>query len=291
MRMLACRRSGSRLVSLVFTFGLARTPKPGALVLVSIHTIGSALRHFPATSRSAIIDGVSAVDQGSALPTPWTVYGRPVGYSAGIAEQQWKEQIRSAVHKSPADHGGNGLFADFYVPRPTKRMPGFDLDNLLDPVLSAVVNTQRWFGGRRPNLGWIAARKHVSDHPRLDLAVLDSPPLLWAEANVKVYLDGPYPQALPCSATIEDFARWVEQHQPNHVPRGPVGVSITFRDGQLNLGDIGAGPIKILIDGLWPLLGGRRGQPNDSRVTALIARKGVVDLGSTVMVKVVGLNG
>ena len=83
----------------------------------------------------------------------------------------------------------------------------------------------------------------------------------------------------------------VEQHQANHVPRGPVGVSITFRDGRLNLGDIGAGPIKILIDGLWPLLGGCRGQPNDDRVTALVARKGVVDLGSTVMVKVVGLNG
>ena len=126
----------------------------------------------------------------------------------GIAEQQWKEQILSAVHKSPANHGGNGLFADFYVPRPTNRMPGFDLDNLLDPVLSAVVNAQRWFGGRRPNLGWIAARKRVSDHPRLDLAVQDSPPLLWEEANVEVYLDGPYLRALPSPATIEDFARW-----------------------------------------------------------------------------------
>jgi hypothetical protein len=250
-----------------------------------------AARAFPAISRSAIIDGVSAIDQGGALPTRWTVYGRPVGYSMGIAEQQWKEQIRAAVHKSPANHGGNGLFADFYVPYPTSRMLGFDLDNLLDPVLSAVVNTQRWFGGRRPNLNWIAARKQISDHPRLDLAVLDSPPSLWEDANVEVYLDGPYLQSLPSSATIEDFARWVEQHQMSQVPAGPVGVSITFRDGGLNLGNIGAGPIKTLIDGLWPLLGGHRGQPNDGRVTALVARKSVVDLGSPVMVKVVGLNG
>ena len=209
----------------------------------------------------------------------------------GIAEQQWKEEIRRTVHRSPGKHGGNGLFADFYVPRPTNRMAGFDLDNLLDPVLSAVVNAQRWFGGRRPNLGWVAARKQISDHPRLDLAVLDSTPLLWEEAKVEVYLDGTYLMVLPSPSTIEDFARWVEQYQPNRMPRGPVGVSITFRESRLNLGDIGTGPIKTVIDGLWPLLGGRRGKPNDGRVTALIARKGVVDLGGTVMVKVVGLNG
>ncbi|HEY2075590.1 MAG TPA: hypothetical protein VGH53_04570 [Streptosporangiaceae bacterium] len=55
------------------------------------------------------------------------------------------------------------------------------------------------------------------------------------------------------------------------------------------------GKFKVLIDGLWPVLGVALGAPadrpaaDDKRVAALIMRKGVADLGGAVAVNVVGL--
>jgi hypothetical protein len=31
------------------------------------------------------------------LPAPWVVRGKPVGYSSGVAEQEWKQLISEAV--------------------------------------------------------------------------------------------------------------------------------------------------------------------------------------------------
>lgn len=119
------------------------------------------------------------------LPPPWVVHGKPVGYSSGVAEQEWKQLIREAVPQAgDAQVTDAGLFADFGIPQPTPQAPGFGLDNLLDPVLSAVINGQGWFGGHRANLRWIAARKLVLDDPAVRLAVLSDPPILWRESDV-----------------------------------------------------------------------------------------------------------
>src|SRR2546430_12610173 len=80
-------------------------------------------------------------------PAPWLVRGTPVGYSSGAAEQAWKAQIKSAVPLAPAAHAGDGLLADFRIAPPTAKSPGFDLDNMLDPVFSVVINGRGWFGG------------------------------------------------------------------------------------------------------------------------------------------------
>jgi hypothetical protein len=56
-------------------------------------------------------------------------------------------------------------------------------------------------------------------------------------------------------------------------------LSLSFAGTKVNLGDTGTGPIKPLIDGLWPVLGGRPGDPHDWRVRRLIVIKGVQSTG------------
>lgn len=223
------------------------------------------------------------------LPTPWIVTGKPVGYSSGVAEQEWKALIRKAVPQAEAPGAAvAGLFADFGVPQPTTRASGFDLDNLLDPVLSAVINGRGWFGHHRPNLRWIAAHKSVLEEPAVRLAVLSDPPRLWQQPDVEVVgLDAVYPGDLPSAESVDEYASWVERNM-HPLRRGGVGVAIDIADAEVNLGEIANGPIKILIDGLWPILGGGRGAPYDKRIVALIMRKGVSGFDGAAAIKVVG---
>lgn len=218
----------------------------------------------------------------------WTVAGRPTGYSAA-GEREWKAMLKTAIPASPVQHAGSGLLADFSIPLPTRAAPGFDLDNLLDPALSAVINGRGWFGGRRSNLRWIAAQKHVDLTSGVRLAVLGEPPSLWQADDVTVLLDGVYEAPVPGLAAIADYEQWVSRNMSSPAPFGGVGVAIGFADEHINLGDIGTGPVKTLIDGLWPILGGKRSAPHDGRIAALVVAKGIGDFNGTVTVTVVGL--
>jgi len=213
----------------------------------------------------------------------------PVGYSSGAAERAWKAQIMSAVPVAPVTHAGGGLFADFRIAPPTAKSPGYDLDNLLDPMFSVMINSRGWFGGRRPNLRWVAARKKAAGETGVYLAVLEDPPDLWVESRVEVGLDNVYHDHLPNLAAVADYTTWVQRHMVRRLPSGPVGIEIDFADNHVNLGDVGTGRAKVLIDGMWPVLGGQRGAPDDRRVAALILRKGIADLGGTMAIKAVRL--
>jgi hypothetical protein len=145
--------------------------------------------------------------------------GSPMGYSSGAAEQEWKAQIKAVVSAAPRTHAGTGLLASFNVLPPTSQMPGFDLDNLLDPVLSAVINGRGWFGGRRPNLRWVAAQKEVSAAmPGLRLAVLEQMPRLWTAAGAIVGLDGLYRGELPAASAVGVRGSRSIRRKTTHMP-------------------------------------------------------------------------
>jgi hypothetical protein len=152
------------------------------------------------------------------LPAPWLVRGVPVGYSSGAAERAWKIQIMSTVPAAPVTHAGHGLFADFRIAPPTAKSPGYDLDNLLDPVFSVVINSRGWFGGRRPNLRWVAARKETARETGVYLAVLTDPPDQWMESRVEVGINDVYRDHLPSSAAVDDYAIWVQRHMMRRLP-------------------------------------------------------------------------
>lgn len=224
-----------------------------------------------------------AIDRGIA----WIVPGMPASYSTR-REAAWKETIRAVIPPPGGDHPGDGLLVDVSIPLPTPQAPGADLDNLLDPVFSAVINGQGWFGGSRSHLQWVAASKLVLDEPGLRVALLDEAPELWQGSDVEIAMNAVYGADTPTSNTMSQYEEWVGIHA-RPLPPGGVGVTFDFSDSTVNLGDIATGVVKPLIDGLWPTLGGESGAPHDGRVAALRMRKGVTGIDGSVAVKVVAL--
>ena len=55
-------------------------------------------------------------------------------------------------------------------------------------------------------------------------------------------------------------------------------VVMRFGNRHLNLGDVSTGKIKHIIDGLYPLVGGMPGRPDDWRISAMAVEKGSRDL-------------
>ncbi len=49
---------------------------------------------------------------------------------------------------------------------------------------------------------------------------------------------------------------------------------LRFSNDKINLGNIATGKIKTTVDGLYPLLGGAPGQPEDWRIRTLAVEKG-----------------
>jgi hypothetical protein len=137
--------------------------------------------------------------------------------------------------------------------------------------------------------------------------LLALPPHLWRDCDAEVGLDAVYPGSLPRPGNIDEYAAWVKDQlwmSRRAHSCGPYGTSrgayaspavrqrrfaIDLASEAINLGGIATGPVKTLIDGMWPILGGRPGAPDDGRITALVVRKGIRDLNGTASVKVAGL--
>ncbi len=125
---------------------------------------------------------------------------------------------------------GTGLFADFRILPPITTKPGFDLDNLVDSVLSAVVTRQAWFGGSRLNLRWIAAQKHVAAEPGLILSVLEQAPQLWMAADPDVASDDVCHDELSESSADNRYVAWTEHQMQRRLVRAKVGIRLDFAD-------------------------------------------------------------
>lgn len=201
--------------------------------------------------------------------------GAPTPFAGGENERLWKQAIAERVPPCP---GGSNTSAHIrFVLQPEQDgSTGGDLDNLLDPILSVLVNKLGWCGGRRPTLQWVAASKRFTREAGAHIEVGgDEPP--WPPASAgPVVLDGDYAGPLPRSATAPEFADWVRGHMAAVLADDDrAAVRLSFASDTVNLGEIATGTVKPLIDGLWPLLGGSPAAPEDWRVRALHIEKGV----------------
>ena len=59
---------------------------------------------------------------------------------------------------------------------------------------------------------------------------------------------------------------------------GHVAVVLRFGAPRINLGETATGPIKAVIDALWPLLGGSAGSGEDWRIWALGLERGAPEV-------------
>src|SRR5437879_5422229 len=106
---------------------------------------------------------------------PWWVPGTPITFAGGEREKVWRELLMAHVPEAPGGASRPGLAIEFAIPDPRKQ----DLDNLAEPVLPVVVNKRGWFGGRRPNLQWLALRKAPASALGCRISPLTEPPADW----------------------------------------------------------------------------------------------------------------
>ncbi len=207
-------------------------------------------------------------------PQRWFVPGQPTPFAGQERERVWKEAI--AAHTPvPATDSHTGLTVRFVMTGAQDGGRGGDLDNLLDPVLSVVVNRLGYCGGRRPNLKWLAASKQFAEATGAEIDLGARRPAWSPESAREELLDGIYDGPLPKSATDSVFADWVRARISADLDDGRVAVRLQFAAQSVNLGEVATGKVKPLIDGLWPLLGGTPRSPEDWRIRVLLLEKGV----------------
>jgi hypothetical protein len=202
---------------------------------------------------------------------PWWVPGTPITFAGAEREKVWRGLVMAHVPEAAGNTSHTGLAIHFAIPDPRKQ----DLDNLAEPVLSAVVNTRGWFDGRRPNLQWLALRKAPATSLGCRISLLAEPPPDWLPTSDPV-VDGSYAGPFPTSGTSTEFAAWLA----DRCSQGrDARYAAAFRFAEHpNLGEVATGGIKPFIDCMWPLLAGSAGKPEDWRIDNLLLTRECEDV-------------
>ena len=155
----------------------------------------------------------------------------------------------------------------------------FDLDNLCEPVISVLVNGKGWLRGRRPNIRWWSAERHVASPTGCRIHLADD--VADDHLSGQTIFEGVYTGEFPNRATDTRIADWMAGSVQDQPTDGrDFGVALGFGTDAINLGDIATGPVKSIIDNLYPLLGGAVGSPEDWRIERLLVCKERSDLAS-----------
>lgn len=215
-----------------------------------------------------------------------TIPGIPSSYSTP-KEKPWKESLKAFLPSAlDMDVAATGLVVNFRVSGPQSGRLAVDLDNLCEPLFSVLVNQKGWFGKKRSNIQWFKATKVYEEPFGCDLVLMESlPPLPLSEQ--KVAFSELYQDAFPKSAKDELFFNWVQTRCEDKRIEGNVSVKLRFGPVAINIGDIGTGYVKHIIDCLHPLIGGDGKAPHDWKVRQLQVEKNASDLpANTVHVQV-----
>lgn len=197
------------------------------------------------------------------------IAGVPAAFAGGEPERRWKETLRVELPPAQPGFGEWGLRVAFTLPPAAPGRPGSDIDNLLEPVLSVLVNGLGWFGGRRPAIALVHATKERGQVTGCKVEILRSAPSP-APTGVPL-LEASFAGSLPRSARDEAFAEWARRSAApdGQTDAGAFGVALHFADPRINLGDVATGRPKPIIDCLWPILGGSARAPHDHLITEL----------------------
>lgn len=200
------------------------------------------------------------------------VAGEPAAF-ATAREEPWKAELEAALAGVAFDPAGTVLSLDFVVSPRVGYPAGPDVDNLCEPVIATVVGRLGWFGGKRPAIVGLWARKRVGPRVGCEIAVFPT----WTDVgigDVPVLLDATWAGEPPRSGRDLVFAQWVGRElRALPSPGSRVAVRLAFA-GRMNVAAISDGRVKNTIDCLWPVLGGTPGAPDDGRVSILAATQG-----------------
>ncbi len=214
-----------------------------------------------------------AMQNGDAPEEVW-IDGRASVFSSRH-EKDWKRKLSKAIGEpahNTREHGGLDVWFQL---ESTKRQGNYlDLDNLCEPLFSVLVNEKGYFGGKRPNIKWWKASKSVR-HPFGCGFHIGMSPVSPHPASLVVF-EGVYTGASPRSAQDNEISRWIAEHAQRHQWDQDTSYEVLIRFGSdtINIGDIATGPVKSVVDNLYPVIGGTRRAPEDWRVDHLFVSKG-----------------
>lgn len=217
----------------------------------------------------------------------YRVDGVPATF-ATKGEKPWRAVVAASVPRQPADgRTYRVLSASFVTPTEATGRHAQDVDNLMEPVLWALVGRLGWFGGKRSNLDeWFATIQHGAK-PGAEFAMADELLASRVSTVTETLAIGTYSGPLPNCATHPEACAWSEALARSLAwrPREACGLELAFASPTVNIGEIATGPVKATIDCLYPFLGGTRGHPEDQRIRTLVVRRGVADVRGTVRVR------
>lgn len=197
------------------------------------------------------------------------VAGIPAPYSP--RDVAWKDRLAQALASVPADSRGVFVELDFAVAPVVGYPYGADIDNLCHPVFRVLAGRLGWFRGSGPNVLAFRARKTVSLPTGCRVRISDASRPFLLSLEGETLLDESQAKRLPTCARDASFVGWVQQSMMRRANTGGyLGVDVRFAARE-NIAEIPTGNVKKMIDCLQPILGGRIGAPDDSRVVLLQA--------------------
>jgi hypothetical protein len=212
-------------------------------------------------------------------PSSIWIPGRPATF-ATRSEIPWRAKVLSCLAGAQPGEW-NGLTADFILPTLRPRGMWLDLDNLCEPLFSALIGGAGWFGGRRPNLCWWRATKREGNPTGASVEPsAGAPPEVPSHFRLPL-VDAVYSSALPTKATDPKIPGWLASVAACNLDSGACALRLQFGADAVNIADMSAGKVKPAIDCLYPVLGGAAGAPEDWRIDWLQVEKGVAGAGAS----------
>lgn len=191
--------------------------------------------------------------------------GEPATFATAM-EKPWKERVFSRLRDVP-DPGGL-LELAFHLSPGRFSWRGCDLDNLCEPVFAVMASRLGWFGGKQAGIpGWRAV-KVSSAEPGLRLRRLsENTAGFGAPAAL---FDREYFGLLPRGARSPEILEWLHSLEGLPRPKGAMRLALHFVNVRRSIASLSGGMVKPAIDCLFPLIGGRAGDPDDHLIHELV---------------------
>lgn len=188
-------------------------------------------------------------------------------------EIPWRNTIIGDVSlDNPFDISGVDL--DFKLPTLAPRGHPFDTDNLCEPVFYALKKIG-YFGGKNSNILWWRARKSLGDPSGVWISLKAEKPNDLGDSLGAPIFSYTYCGELPKSATSPEIPEWITTLPNIKIPESDarLALSLKFGASKVSLGNITTGRVKSFIDCLYPIIGGRKGAPDDWKIDLIQAEK------------------
>ena len=215
------------------------------------------------------------------------VSGNPAPFATS-GEQPWRAALVSNLPQCSEGINERGLVIDFHLADLAPLGHPLDVDNLCEPVFSILINRKGWFSGRRPNLTWWRASNGQSHHPGCQIVVSQNDAASTGMPQGTPMFDAYYSGPLPVSARDPIMSEQIREKAGKQKTRSESRyfVFLRFDNPKLNIGDIATGKVKTMIDSLYPVIGGVRGQPEDWGVDILHVEKRRADLSGGIHISI-----